>query len=376
MKRLLIILISASLLYSCDKKQEEQDEQYAISASQDEITLNAKQMTNAGIETANLSAMTISSVLKLNGTIDVPPTGMASVSSLTEGYVKSSRLMSGNYVKKGQTLAVVENPELVQIQQDYMLAKSNLGYAQKDYERQKALNFSKASSDKVMQRAQTEAQNQKILMHSLAAKLQSYGINPSGVSPKNIRRTVNVTSPISGYVSAVNVNIGQYVSPSEKMFEIMSTNDIHLALKVFEKDLSKISVGQQVFAYTNENPEKKYPAHIILIGKDFGADKSVVVHCHFAGYDPALIPGTFMNAEIETSSEESLAIPENAVVTWENKQYVFSEIKPRTFKMIPVSIGNSENGHTQILNSGKYKNAKLVTKGAYNLLMALKNVEE
>jgi cobalt-zinc-cadmium efflux system membrane fusion protein len=158
---------------------------------------------------------------------------------------------------------------------------------------------------------------------------------------------------------------------------VVNTDDVHLALTVFEKDLNKISVGQRVFAYTNQNPEKKYAANIILIGKDFQPDKSVVIHCHFIDYDKNLIPGTYMNAEVETNSETGNTVPDDAIVTWEGKQYIFQEVKPKTYKMVEIKIGNSENGRTEIFNIDQnLKNKKFVTKGAYQLLMGLKNVEE
>ncbi|MDR2205713.1 MAG: efflux RND transporter periplasmic adaptor subunit [Flavobacteriaceae bacterium] len=371
-----IIILSGILLFSCSKK-EETAEQTGNVLAKDIVSMNDMQIKNAGIETGILSQQNISQKIRLNGNIDVPPQGMASVSAPSGGYVRVSNFMPGNHVAKGQTLAVLENPELVQLQQDYLLAKSNLNYAEKDYNRQKELNESKASSDKTTQKAQNESENQNIMMRGMAQQLLALGINPANLNAGNIRRNFAVVSPISGYISAVNVNIGQYVSPVEKMFEIVNTDDIHLALKVFEKDISKISVGQRVYAYTNQNPDKKYPANIILIGKDFAPDRSVLIHCHFANYEPALIPGTFMNADVETNSENAFVIPDAGIVTWEGKQYIFEEIKPKTYKMFLVTLGNSENGYTELLNfDPEFMNKKFVTKGAYQLLMALKNVEE
>ena len=375
MKNIIIILFAGLLIGSCSKEETAKEEIGTVSGNQ--VSLTDLQIKNAGIETQILNNLDIANKIILTGQIDVPPQGMASVSAPSGGYVRVSRFMPGNFVKKGQTLAMLENPELVQLQQDYLLAKSNLKYANQDYSRQKDLNENKASSDKVTQKAYNEAQNQNIMMKSTAQKLSSVGINPNTLNANNIRRSFAVSSPISGYISSVNVNIGQYVSPMEKMFEIVNTSDIHLALKVFEKDLSKISVGQKVFAYTNQNPKKKYEARIFLLGKDFSADRSVLVHCHFVDQDATLIPGTFMNAEIEADSEIGFVIPDDAIVTWEEKQYIFEETKPKTFKMFPVEIGNSENGFTELLNfKEENKKKKFVTKGAYQLLMALKNEEE
>ena len=374
MKKLVLIFLSISII-SCSKEEATKEEIPAVSG--DQVTLTDLQIKNAGIETQILNNLDIAQKITLTGQIDVPPQGMASVSAPSGGYVRVSRFMPGNHVQKGQTLAMLENPELVQLQQDYLLAKSNLKYANQDYSRQKDLNENKASSDKVTQKAYNEAQNQNIMMKSTAQKLSSVGINPNTLNANNIRRSFAVSSPISGYISSVNVNIGQYVSPMEKMFEVVNTSDIHLALKVFEKDLSKISVGQKVYAFTNQDPTKKYEARIFLLGKDFSADRSVLVHCHFVEENNALLPGTFMNAEIEANSEQGFVIPDDAIVTWEEKQYIFEETKPKTFKMYAVEIGNSENGFTELLNfKEEHKSKKFVTKGAYQLLMALKNEEE
>ena len=374
MKNILLILLSLTVL-SCSKEESVPEEIGTVVG--DQVSLTDLQIKNSGIETNTLNNLDIAHKIMLSGQIDVPPQGMASVSAPSGGYVRVSRFMPGNFVKKGQTLATLENPELVQLQQDYLLAKSNLQYAQQDYSRQKDLNENKASSDKVTQKAFNESQNQNIMMKGMAQKLTAMGINPGSLNANNIRRTFAVTSPISGYISTVNVNIGQYVSPMDKMFDIVNTGDLHLVLKVFEKDLDKIKIGQKVFAYTNQNPTKKYEARVSIIGKDFSGDRSVLVYCRFVDSSLQLLPGTFMNAEMEADSEEGIVIPDDAIVTWEEKQYVFEETKPKTYKMFPVEIGNAENGFTELLNfEEENKSKKFVTKGAYQLLMALKNVEE
>lgn len=378
MRYTIILLSGLFIAHACSKKQDTESETtIEVKTGGNQVTLSPLQIKNAGVQVVRLSNQELSNKILLSGQIDVPPNSMASVSSQTDGIIKSANFMPGNYVKRGQTLALVENPELVQLQQEYLTAKSNLSYAQKNAQRQNYLNQYQAVSAKQAQQAQTEARNQNIAVSSLAARLSSLGIRPGSVSSGNIRRTVAVNSPISGYISKVNTNVGQYVAPSEILFEVVNTSKRHLVLKVFEKDLPKIALGQRVFAFTNENRDKKYEARIALIGKDFGPDRSVQIQCHFIEESAALIPGLYMNAEIETDAQEAYIIPDDAIVTWEGRQYIFEELKPGTYKMFPVNIGNSENGYTQ-LSSMTHEGAskRFVTKGAYQLLMALKNVEE
>jgi cobalt-zinc-cadmium efflux system membrane fusion protein len=171
------------------------------------------------------------------------------------------------------------------------------------------------------------------------------------------------------------VNIGKYVSPSDILFEIVNPTDIHLALTVFEKDINKLAIGQSLIAYTNTNPSKIYPCKIILIGQDFSENRSTIIHCHFTNYDKALLPGMYMNAEVELHSQQSNVLPSEAIVNFENKNYVFVDKGNKEYEMKEVSTGNTDNDFTEII-SADLKEASIVIKGAYTLLMKMKNVEE
>jgi cobalt-zinc-cadmium efflux system membrane fusion protein len=221
-----------------------------------------------------------------------------------------------------------------------------------------------------------ELKTQKILVKSLAEKLKLAGLNPEKLNENSISKSINIYSPISGYVSKVDVNIGKYISPTDVMFELVNTSDIHLALKVFEKDLDKLSIGQKVTAYTNTYPDKKYPCEILLIGKSLSEERNTDVHCHFEIYDKALIPGTYMNAEIAITNAKSYVLPEDAIVRFENKYYVFMKKTATQFEMVEVQIGNTEKGFTEIIKTENLNNQTLVIKGVYSLLMSLKNKSE
>ncbi|MES2806036.1 MAG: efflux RND transporter periplasmic adaptor subunit [Bacteroidota bacterium] len=374
MKNTVITLIGLFFLYSCGNKKTE-NETEATPAIENTTTLTDAQIKNAGIETGKIEQKEISSLLKLNGKIDVPPQNLVSISVPMGGYLKYTKLLEGMYVTKGQVLCVVEDQQYIQLQEDYLLAKAKIGYAKAEFERQKELNRSKASSDKVYQQAQSEYNSLSVMVQSYGEKLKFAGINPSNVSAKNISKSINIYSPISGYVSKVNVNTGKYVNPSDILFEIVNPSDIHLALTVFEKDINKMAIGQSVIAYNNTDPEKKYPCKIILIGKDFSENRSTEMHCHFTSYDKSLLPGMYMNAEIELKSQQSNALPSEAIVNYENKNYVFVAKENKQFVMKEVTTGNTENEFTEII-SEDLNEATIVIKGAYSLLMKMKNMEE
>ncbi len=350
--------------------QETTDEQPVDSST---VALTSDQIKNAGIETGYPSTMAVSGTLRLQGTIDVPPQSTVSVSFPLGGYLKRTDLLPGAHVSKGQVLGVLEDMQFIQLQQDYLLAKEKFTFADTEYKRQQELNASKASSDKVLQQSKAEMESQRINMQALARKLELIGINPQHLSAGNISKSVNILSPISGFVSKVNVNIGKYTAPTDVLFELVNPSDIHLALSVFEKDVNQLSVGQKVVAYNNEHPDKQYTAEILLISKNLDEDRMATVHCHFHQFDASLLPGMFMNAEVAVNNATALTVSEAAIVRWQNNFYVFVDKGQHTFEMVPVTPGNIHEGREQFSAPGVDTSTRVVIKNAYALLMKMKN---
>lgn len=341
------------------------------------VTLSAAQLKNSEIVLGKIEQKPISSVLKVNGRIDVPPQNIISVSVPMGGYLKYTKLLPGMHLSKGEVIAIMEDQQYIQLQQDFLTAKARLIFTANEYNRQKELNQSKASSDKVFQQTEVDYTTEKINVKSLAERLKLIGINPDKLDENTISKSINIYSPIDGYVSKVNVNIGKFTQPSEVLFELINPTDIHLALTIFEKDLSKLSIGQKLFAYTNSQPDKKYECEIILIGKNLSTERSTEVHSHFEDYDKSLIPGMYMNAEIEIQNNTVYALPEEAIVRFENNQYVFLAETDTRFTIQEIKTGDVEKGFVEIISGVGLTDKKIVIKGAYNLLMAMKNkVEE
>ncbi len=378
MKKLIVLSGVLLLIAACGdgKKEEKPPEKVMDKTNSNVAVLTNAQVKNADIQTGILGQQIISAVLKVNGKIDVPPQNMVSISVPLGGYLKSTKLLAGMHVTKGEALAVMEDQQYIQLQQDYLTAKAQFAFNESEFNRQKELNQSKATSDKVFEQTKAAYQVQNVLIKSLEEKLKLIGLHPAALTASTITRSINIYSPINGFVSGVNVNIGKYVNPSDVLFELVNPTDIHLALTVFEKDLDKLFIDQKLIAYNNSQPDKKYPCTIILISKNLGAERSAEVHCHFEQYDKSLIPGMFMNADIEVKSSRVNALPNDAIVRFENKQYAFIEKRKNQFEMVEIKTGNSENGFTEIAIDEKIAKDTFVVKGAYSLLMKLKNTAE
>jgi membrane fusion protein, heavy metal efflux system len=371
------IIISSLFIAACgNNKSKETTSQEVSPKVEEKITLTEAQAKNTNISVGAMTTQDMATLLKLNGKIDVPPQNLVSVSVPLGGYLKNTKLLPGMHIRKGEVIATMEDQQYIQLQQDFLLTKSKLYFAEQEYQRQKTLNQTQASSDKVTQQAEAEVKNNKILLSALTEKLKLIGLNPSQLDENNLSKSIAIHAPIAGFVSRVNVNIGKYCNPSDILFELVNPEDIHLNLKVYEKDINQLGIGQRLVAYSNAKPDKKYPCEIILISKDVAQDGSTEVHCHFDRYDKTLLPGMFMNADVTLQQQAAYVLPEDAIVHFEGKNYIFVQEAPLTYSMQEVELGAKEKNIIQVVNYQQFMNKKIVIKGAYTLLMKGKNVEE
>ena len=373
LKKLIAVLSILTILACTGNKTKEavEVEKGNDSLSADLVTLNAAQLKTANLAFGTAQLMSMHKILKVNGAIDVPPSNIVSISIPMGGYLKKTSLIPGMFVKKGNLLAVLEDPSYIELQQDYLTAKSKLVYLEADFNRQRDLNATKSTSDKIFQLARSDYESQKYLTKSLSEKLKLLGIDPLILNENNISRAINFNAPINGYVTKVNVNIGKYVTPTDILFEIIDPSDLHLRLIVYENDATNLKVGNKVSFYTNNDIRKKYLAKVAVINPNINEDKTTEVHCHLVNESVRLYPGTSANAEIELNDAKVNAVPEQAIVKWQNKPFVFIKMGGSSFKMVPVEVGVSTNGYVEIKNDlGKQA---IVTMNAYTLLMQLKN---
>jgi len=378
-----VISILFIVLLSCNAgKKANNDAKETEVIPEDIVELRADQVKLANIETTSIELHSLSGTLKVNGTITVAPQDLATVCMPLGGFIKSTSMMAGNSVSKGQVLAIVENQEFVNIQQSYLEAKSKLDYAQAEYNRHNELYKDDVYSQKNVQEVTAYYKSLKSQVKALEQKLILIGIKVANFNEDNISSTVAVISPITGYIKTVNINIGKYVDPTDVLFEIVNTDKLLLELTLFDKDIQKVSVGQKIRFYIN-NETEQHEAIIKLTGKSMSADKTYKVYATVSGACKNVMPGMYINAIIEAMSNKVTALPSEAIVSFEDKDYIFvfdknktEEGKPFTeYRMIEVHKGVSDGGFIEIIlpNNFDIKTSKVVVKGAYNLLSAKKN---
>jgi membrane fusion protein, heavy metal efflux system len=352
------------------------------------IELTNEQIKAVGIEIGNIEEKNLNAVVRASGELAVPPQNKADVNVLMGGIVRKIFVLEGQNVSKGQVLASIENPDFIRMQQDYLTTKNEFAYTQAEYQRQKELQEAKAGTGKNFQQAEANYNASKAKILTLEKQLQQLGINPSSSLNGNIITQVNVTAPISGTVGHIAVNTGSYAETLKPLMEIIDNSQIHCDLIVYEKDLFKVKVGQKVnFMLTNQN-NIQIQGEIYGINKSFEDEsKGIIVHAVIKGAARyKLIQGMYVTALIDIGNQQTQAVPDDAIVRSEGKDYIFivSETQEEItadknentgtntlchFTKAEVATGVKELGYTQITPLEKFDDSiKIVTKGAFYVL--------
>lgn len=399
------VFVSAISFTSC--KQSSKTETKEADKPKEEhsgaIEVSSEQMKAVGIELGTIEMKNLNSVVKSSGQLEVPPQNKADVNSLISGIIKKIMVLEGNYIRQGQTVAILENTDIVRLQQDYLTLKKEFVYTQQEYQRQKELSTESAGTGKVFQQAASKYETDKARLHGMETQLQQLNISPASVANGKFVSQIPIIAPISGVIGHIRIKTGSYVDMQTSLMDIVDNSQVHCDLQVYEKDLFKVKSGQKVvFILTNQN-NKQITGSIYGINQSFeNENKSVVVHAKINNTGSIkLLPGMYVSALINVGNQTVQAVPVDAVVSAEGKNFIFivsgeeekavekdakektekdTDTKPEKhiqFKKVEVTTGVTELGYIEITPLEEIpKDAKIVTKGAFYVLSKAAGGEE
>lgn len=370
MKKIIYTIALASVFFSCkDSKTEE-----VVSNEKAFVNVTKTQFQSSGMEIASPIEQDFDLTIKTSGMIDVPPQNRAKVTAFMGGYVKSTKLLIGDKVTKGQALLTLENTEYLDIQKDYIEVAEQINYLKSEYERQKTLYDEKITSQKNYLKAESEYRRANGVYQSLRAKLVLLNINPAKVKQGKLTSTITIYAPISGDVTVVNANLGMFMAPSDMILEIVNSADLHVELSVFEKDILQVKPGQKIYFTVPEASKEIFDAEVHLVGKSIeGKERTVNVHGHLDDkLKQRLLTGMFVEANIIVNSKKGLAIPTEALISENNKNFVLllqqNNDKEYSFKKVPVTIGEKSGKKVEIIPDNQINaSSKILTKGVFDL---------
>ncbi len=333
-----------------------------------EIHLTQKQLDAAKIETGTIEKMKIREKVAVTGTIEVPPQSKATIYAPLEAFVYKTDLLPGDKVAKGQTVAVLQHPNFIELQYAYLEAVNKLNVTKADYERKKMLLENDITSKKSFQIAEGSYRSAKSLADSYEAQLKMAGLSPSTVATNGIQQYVYIKAPIAGFVVEQNLNKGMFVAANTEMMEIIDNDHMHADLNVFGTDITKVKKGD-VFEFQPSGIDKIYKGYIKLVSQKVSdKTKTVNVHGHFEDEEGRLKTGMFINAQILLGGNEVYAVPQDAVIENEGENFIFVQKSEEEFVPVEVTLGGSDNGYVEVktIKDNNF-NIKYVTKGAHFL---------
>jgi cobalt-zinc-cadmium efflux system membrane fusion protein len=380
-----ILLVASPVIFfsSCNGSRsiDAGNEQEPSESDQFIVTLSQKQLDAIGLITGTLIRKNLSDVIKLSGRLEIPPQHMASVNAMVNGSITKILVRQGDLIKKGDILALISHPDIIQLQQDFLETQSQFSFIEKEYQRQKEMINQNATAVKIFEKTESDFNSEKVKLQSLGKKLKLINLEPQSVAKGNIYDEAPVVSPINGSINSVNIMIGSSVAASDELFEISDNTKIQATLLVYEADIPKIKTGQTVQIAITSNLSRIYNGNIITVSKGFEKDVNAIkIFASITGYDERLIHGSNIEARLDLSKKLVDALPDEALIREGENTYIFIMSSKNQadgdflFERILVKTGISDLGYTEItpLTHAKTTN-NIVLKGAYELNAKMKS---
>lgn len=379
-KAIFISIVILLCLMSCSRKDEIPASSGLMAdssaeAGPAEVLVTREQFRFSGMEEGGMMEYTASEQISCNGYIDVPPANRHKLSAQLGGNVILADLIPGDRVTKGQVILSLQNIEFLKLQQDYLETKEKLAFLKSVDETQTTLAGENISSRKNQLQARTEYMGMLAKFESLSKQLKMIHIDPESVTAENMVSVIPVISPVNGFLTGISVENGMFAQPASEMCEIVDPGHFHLELKIFERDLAQVRIGQAIEFWLPGRPGDIHKGYVMMIGKTIeGEDRVVQIHGHIL-HENLLrpTPGMYVEARINANERTLKGLPKEALFSADGNDYVFVRTAETdstiTYQKRLVKTGLRTEDRFEVLNTADFKESGLtfLVKGAFNL---------
>lgn len=340
------------------------------------IPLSEKQVKAVDLKMGEAQERELDAMLHVNGSLVLRAQDMGNVSSLMGGIVKNVYVKEGQMVSRGQVVATIENTEVVTLQREYYTAYKESEMARLELDRQKTLASAGAGIKKTLQMSEKNYKVAQANLLGTGRQLQQMGISTKEVAKGKFTTVFPLRAPISGTVSDMQASLGSYADMQTPLMKIRNNHAVECDLNVFEKDIAKVKVGDQVLVSLTNQPGVNVSGRVYGMNQYLNkGTKSVAVHVKLdAKRGAKLFEGMYVSGQIATGRQLCMTLPDKAIVSADGKQYVFalnqqhSKGGTYSFSRHEVTTGVSNNGYTEVaLCKHLKKGQKIVTDNAFYL---------
>lgn len=340
------------------------------------IPLSEKQVKAVDLKMGEAQEREMDAMLHVNGSLVLRAQDMGNVSSLMGGIVKNVYVKEGQMVSRGQVVATIENTDVVTLQREYYTAYKESEMARLELDRQKTLASAGAGIKKTLQMSEKNYKVAQANLLGTGRQLQQMGISTKQVAKGKFTTVFPLRAPISGTVSDMQASLGSYADMQTPLMKIRNNHAVECDLNVFEKDIAKVKVGDQVLVSLTNQPGVNVSGRVYGMNQYLNkGTKSVAVHVKLdAKRGAKLFEGMYVSGQIATGRQLCMTLPDKAIVSADGKQYVFalnqqhSKGGAYSFSRHEVTTGVSNNGYTEVaLCKHLKKGQKIVTDNAFYL---------
>lgn len=340
------------------------------------IPLSEKQVKAVDLKMGEAQEREMDAMLHVNGSLVLRAQDMGNVSSLMSGIVKNVYVKEGQMVSRGQVVATIENTDVVTLQREYYTAYKESEMARLELDRQKTLALAGAGIKKTLQMSEKNYKVAQANLLGTGRQLQQMGISTKEVAKGKFTTVFPLRAPISGTVSDMQASLGSYADMQTPLMKIRNNHAVECDLNVFEKDIAKVKVGDQVLVSLTNQPGVNVSGRVYGMNQYLNkGTKSVAVHVKLdAKRGAKLFEGMYVSGQIATGRQLCMTLPDKAIVSADGKQYVFalnqqhSKGGTYSFSRHEVTTGVSNNGYTEVaLCKHLKKGQKIVTDNAFYL---------
>lgn len=340
------------------------------------IPLSEKQVKAVDLKMGEAQEREMDAMLHVNGSLVLRAQDMGNVSSLMGGIVKNVYVKEGQMVSRGQVVATIENTDVVTLQREYYTAYKESEMARLELDRQKTLASAGAGIKKTLQMSEKNYKVAQANLLGTGRQLQQMGISTKEVAKGKFTTVFPLRAPISGTVSDMQASLGSYADMQTPLMKIRNNHAVECDLNVFEKDIAKVKVGDQVLVSLTNQPGVNVSGRVYGMNQYMNkGTKSVAVHVKLdAKRGAKLFEGMYVSGQIATGRQLCMTLPDKAIVSADGKQYVFalnqqhSKGGTYSFSRHEVTTGVSNNGYTEVaLCKHLKKGQKIVTDNAFYL---------
>lgn len=340
------------------------------------IPLSEKQVKAVDLKMGEAQEREMDAMLHVNGSLVLRAQDMGNVSSLMGGIVKNVYVKEGQMVSRGQVVATIENTDVVTLQREYYTAYKESEMARLELDRQKTLASAGAGIKKTLQISEKNYKVAQANLLGTGRQLQQMGISTKEVAKGKFTTVFPLRAPISGTVSDMQASLGSYADMQTPLMKIRNNHAVECDLNVFEKDIAKVKVGDQVLVSLTNQPGVNVSGRVYGMNQYLNkGTKSVAVHVKLdAKRGAKLFEGMYVSGQIATGRQLCMTLPDKAIVSADGKQYVFALNQQHSnggtysFSRHEVTTGVSNNGYTEVaLCKHLKKGQKIVTDNAFYL---------